>query len=134
MKLNLNQVLYTIGGIPFANADQTFITVRKIAKDVLLIAPASEQSDNVKAEFKQRRYDLSIKIELCKEDSIDVPAEDIAMIKSLAVGLDTEMYGTFISALEGREHPVLKAKRLEKEKELKDVCAEETKPELKNKQ
>jgi len=78
MKIKLSQKLVDIQGTVLKEGD-TEITLGKLACNALLTAYQGEE--NLAGDEKARRYKLAL--EIVKSDELDLPVEDVALIKQL---------------------------------------------------
>lgn len=120
MKVNINQVLYSLSGEYFKDDKEKPYTLKECMKNVLLNAPADEQAKNLDGKFKMERYMLTIRIATEKKSTMDISAEEVAMLKKLAVSLQVDLYGAMVFALEGKDFPIKNLKHPPEEEEIKD--------------
>jgi hypothetical protein len=99
MKVKISGHLKTLDGDVFKDEKGKELDIKTIIKGVLLNAP--EEPEKAKDPIaKMERYDLAYKV-ITAKDEIDITAEEITLLKRLALFMSISMYGAFIDFLEG---------------------------------
>lgn len=106
MLIDVDQVLYSLHGNFFEDGDKNPYTLRKCLMNVLLNAPAETQAKEIDEEYKMNRYMLTINLAMKKNPKVEISAEQISMVKKLALSLHTDLYGAVVFALEGKPFPL----------------------------
>lgn len=115
MKLDITKMVLTPDGEVYQSEEKKQINVKELIMSVLLYAPEKESEKEKISKEKLLRYELTLKVGKEKKE-VDLLAEEIVLIKSLAYYLPVGLYGYLIYLLENKDTGIVEK---ETKKEIK---------------